>query len=51
MRWLFIAVLGILIGCVLSIIWMNDSNWPQGDSRVGGPSPQDPLVAPPPANP
>jgi len=56
MRWLFIAVLAILVGCVLSIIWMNDdSRWPQGDSRMQGtqPSQQEPLLAPAPpaANP
>ncbi|MGK6315334.1 hypothetical protein [Neorhizobium sp. DT-125] len=53
MRWLFIAVLAILVGCVLSIIWMNDDGqWPQGDSRMEGaqPPPQNPL-SPPPANP
>ncbi|MFB9951436.1 hypothetical protein ACFFP0_21515 [Rhizobium puerariae] len=54
MRWLFIAVLAILVGCILSIIWMNDdSNWPRSGNRVDGtqPSQQNPLVPPPPTNP
>ncbi|MGK9050274.1 hypothetical protein QTA58_02905 [Neorhizobium sp. CSC1952] len=53
MRWLFVAVLAILVGCVLSIIWMNDDGqWPHGDSRMEGPQsqPQNPL-SPPPGNP
>ncbi|WP_162894689.1 hypothetical protein [Rhizobium terrae] len=47
MRWLFIGILLILIGCVLSIIWLNDP----GDSRLDGAGPpqeqQAPLTSPP----
>ncbi|CAN7216313.1 hypothetical protein [Neorhizobium sp. LjRoot104] len=45
MRWLFIAVLLILVGCVLSIIWMNDSG--VGRMEVTQPQPQNPLAPPP----
>jgi hypothetical protein len=55
MRWLFIAVLLILIGCVLSIVWMNDpGQWPQGDSRLDAPDPSHANLlrgAPSPRNP
>ncbi len=51
MRWLFITLLAVLVGCVLSIIWIDDSGrWPQGDSRVNNqPNQPDPLT--PPGNP
>ncbi|CDZ29550.1 MULTISPECIES: hypothetical protein [Neorhizobium] len=45
MRWLFIAVLLILVGCVLSIIWMNDAGL--GRMEVTQPQPQNPLAPPP----
>ncbi|MCQ1833963.1 hypothetical protein [Neorhizobium galegae] len=45
MRWLFIVVLLILIGCVLSIGWMNDP----GNGRIEAtpPQQQNPLEPPP----
>lgn len=47
MRWLFIAVLVILVGLILSIAFMNDrQDFPQTDT----PAQQNPL-APPPGNP
>lgn len=37
MRWLFILVLGLLVACVLSIIWMNDARrFPAGGQLQGG---------------
>ncbi|WP_152564393.1 hypothetical protein [Neorhizobium vignae] len=45
MRWLFIAVLVILVGCVLSIIWLNDAGL--GRIEVTQPQPQNPLAPPP----
>ncbi len=50
MRWLFILVLGLLVACVLSIIWMNDANrFPAGGHLQGGdPTQQNPLTGQPP---
>jgi len=49
MRWLFVAVLVILVGLVLSIAMMNDhENFPR--TNTPAPAQQNPL-APPPGNP
>ncbi|MBW6421150.1 hypothetical protein KX729_06820 [Rhizobium sp. XQZ8] len=49
MRWLFIAVLVILVGLILSIAFMNDNqDFPQTDTPA--PAQQNQL-APPPGNP
>jgi hypothetical protein len=37
MRWLFILVLGILVACVLSIVWMNDTRpLPPNNANLDG---------------
>jgi len=50
LRWLFILVLGLLVACVLSIIWMNDANrFPAGGQLQGGQiGEQNPLTGQPP---
>jgi hypothetical protein len=50
MRWLFILVLGLLVACVLSIIWMNDARrFPTGGQLDAPPSgEQNPLTGQPP---
>ncbi len=50
MRWLFILVLVVLVGCVLSIIWMNDPGRGLNNGSLGGapPAGQNPLTGQPP---
>jgi hypothetical protein len=54
LRWLFILVLGLLVACVLSIIWMNDARrFPAGGQLQGGhmsegSGQQNPLTGQPP---
>ena len=51
MRWLFIAVLAMLVGLVLSITWMNDdSRWPEANGGANS-QPQNPLAPPAGGNP
>jgi hypothetical protein len=52
MRWLFVILLVCLVGCVLSLVWLNDtSRWPLGDSRIqpGTAQPSDPNAIPAPS--
>lgn len=48
MRWLFIVVLAVLVGCVLSILLLNPGDQLPGATSSGTGTPATPLPAAPP---